>query len=234
MELIQEKQTTPNYFQNQKPCFNHTISLFKTCFYRIYQKPYKLLKQSISMRSIKNRNILDEFALSFSKIVEKYTEYIIVSGFVAISSGRTRGTEDIDMILKPISEEQFFLLHKELINNKFVCMQSDDPKEIFSYLKENLSVRYTKKNQSLPEMEIKFAQDELDLYQLKTKTKLELTGLDLYFSSIDMNVAFKEEYLKSEKDLEDAIHLRKVYSELIDEKEIQFIKEKIKKLRLNK
>jgi hypothetical protein len=49
-----------------------------------------------------HRNILDEFAIDFSKIVEKYTEYIIVSGFVAISSGRTRATEDIDMIIMPV------------------------------------------------------------------------------------------------------------------------------------
>jgi hypothetical protein len=48
-----------------------------------------------------------------------------------------------------------------------------------------------------------------------------------------MNIAFKEEYLKSDKDLEDARHLRIVYEEEIDENEIKKIKEKIRKLRLD-
>ncbi len=184
------------------------------------------------IRGISDRNILDEFAIRFCKIIEKYTYYIIVSGFVVISSGRIRGTEDIDMIIKPISKDIFKKLHEELLKNGFVCMQSDDPEEIYSYLKDKLSIRYTYKDLPLPEMEVKFAIDELDDYQLKTRTKLPQTGLDLYFGSINMNIAFKEEYLKSPKDLEDAKHLRKVYSDIIDEEEIKSIKQKIKRLRL--
>ena len=184
------------------------------------------------IRGISNKNILDEFAIKFCKVVTKYTEYIIVSGFVAISSGRVRATEDIDMIIKPIPKDKFDLLHKELIKQNFICMQADDSDTIYSYLKDNLSVRYTYKNIPLPEMEVKFAQDDLDLFQLKTRIKIPSTGLDLYFSSINMNVAFKEEYLKSEKDLEDAKHLRKVYQDIIDEEEINRIKQKIRSIKL--
>ena len=78
-------------------------------------------------------------------------------------------------------------------------------------------------------MEIKLAKDELDNYQLATRTKLKLTGLDVWFSTIEMNIAFKEEYLKSPKDLEDARHLRIVYE--VNEDEINKIKKLIKKLR---
>ena len=39
-------------------------------------------------RGIKERNILDEFAMKFCKIVEKHVKYIVVSGFVAIAHGR--------------------------------------------------------------------------------------------------------------------------------------------------
>src|SRR3989344_4393528 len=177
------------------------------------------------------KGILDKFCIDFCKITEKHTTYIIVSGFVAISSGRARATEDIDMIIPRISLNKFEKLHQDL-SKKFVCMQSDDFKEIYNdYLKENLSVRYTYKNKSLPEMEIKLAKDGLDNYQLATKTKLKLTGLGVWFSTIEMNIAFKEEYLKSPKDLEDARHLRIVYSEDINEDEINKIKKMIKKLR---
>ena len=72
----------------------------------------------------------------------------------------------------------------------------------------------------------------MDEYQLKTKTKLELTGLDLWFSNINVNIAFKEELLKSPKDIDDANHLRVVYSELIENNEITEVKNMIKRLRL--
>ncbi len=176
------------------------------------------------MRSVSERNILDEFCLDFCSVVENFCEYVVVSGFVAISSGRVRGTEDIDIIIERIKEEKFCELHKNLVKNGFVCMQHHVPSEIYKeYLLENLSVRYTRKDEMLPEMELKIVKDPLDEYQIKTKTKLELTELNIWFSSINMNIAFKEHLLKSEKDLEDAKHLRIVYAELVDEKEINKI-----------
>lgn len=51
-----------------------------------------------------------------------------------------------------------------------------------------------------------------------------MTGLDIYFSSIEMNIAFKEELLKSEKDLDDAKHLRIVYGSKVNNLEIEKIK----------
>jgi len=176
------------------------------------------------------KSILDKFCIEFCKITEKHCKYIIVSGFVAISSGRVRGTEDIDMIIEKLEKDKFKSLHKDLTKDNFVCMQSDDPEEIYDYLKENLSVRYTYKNKPLPEMEVKFAKDLLDSYQLKNRKKLKITGLDIWFSSIETNIAFKEELLKSPKDMEDAKHLRSIFT--VDEEEIKYIKKLIKDIRL--
>lgn len=183
-------------------------------------------------REIKNVNILGKFCEQFCRIVNKYCQYIVVSGFVAIASGRTRGTEDIDMIIEKIDLKKFKEIFDKLKENGFVCMQSEDPEEIYSYLKDNLSVRFTWRDKSLPEMEVKFVKDALDEYQLNSKVKLELTDLDVWFSNINVNIAFKEELLKSPKDLEDAKHLRIVYSEMVNEKEIEKVKEMIKRLRL--
>lgn len=183
-------------------------------------------------RDVSDLNILSEFCINFCKIIDKYTEYIVVSGFVAIASGRIRGTEDIDMIIKPITQETFNKLHVDLTAKGFVAMQSDNPKELYEYLKENLSVRYTLEDSPVPEMEIKFSKDKLDEYQLQTKTKLKLTNLDIWFSSVNMNIAFKEELLKSSKDLEDARHLRIIYKEQMDKTEIEKIKKMIQRYRL--
>lgn len=44
-------------------------------------------------------------------------------------------------------------------------------------------------------MEVKFAKDKLDEEQINARVKLPLTGLDVYFSTVESNIAFKEEYL---------------------------------------
>ena len=188
-------------------------------------------------REIDDRTILDKFAESFCEVVEKHCKYIVVSGFVAISHGRSRGTEDIDMIIEKLSLEKFVKLHNSIIKAGFVCIQSSSPEVIYeNYLIKGDSVRYVWKSEGYfpPEMEVKFVKDELDVYQLKTRKKFPFTGLDIYFSSIEANIAFKEEYLKSDKDMEDARHLRIIYKEQIDENEVNRIKEQIDKLRMKK
>jgi len=184
------------------------------------------------MRGIREKNILDEFCIKFCKVLEKQCRYIVVSGFVAISSGRSRATEDIDIVIEKLDFRAFKELHNDLLKKSFVCMQSDSAEEIYDYLIDNTSVRYTLKDKPLPEAELKFAKDKIDQIQLESRVKLPLTGLDIWFSSINMNLAFKEELLKSDKDVKDAEHLRKIYPELVNEDEINKIKLMIRKLRL--
>ena len=186
-------------------------------------------------REVDDRTILDKFAEDFARVLEEHCKYIIVSGFVAIAHGRTRGTEDIDIIIEKISEDRFVDLHGDLTKAGFECMQSDNAEIIYNdYLIKKDSVRYVRKNgtYSPPEAELKFAKDSLDEEQLRTRKKLLLTGLDVYFSSIEMNIAFKEELLKTNKDMEDAEHLRIIYKEEIDEDKINEIKKKIRELRM--
>ncbi len=144
-------------------------------------------------REIKERTILDTFAEDFVNVVEKHTKYVIVSGFVAIAHGRSRGTEDVDIIIERIKKDAFIKMHNDFLQ----------------------------------------AKDELDDYQIRTRKELPLTGLELYFSSIEMNIAFKEELLRSEKDMDDAKHLRIIYSDVLDENEITKIKADIRRLRLS-
>jgi hypothetical protein len=187
-------------------------------------------------RIIEDKTILDGFVEKFCSVIEKHAKYIVCSGFVAIAHGRARGTEDIDMIVEKMSQPEFIKLHNDLRKKGFICIQSDNPTRIYSdYLEKGDSVRYVKDEKGMfpPEMEIKFAKDEIDNGQLNERVKLPLTGLDIYFSSIECNIAFKEEYLKSDKDIEDANHLRIIYEGEIDENKIKSVKEKINRLRMN-
>jgi hypothetical protein len=185
-------------------------------------------------RQVRDKNLLNRFAGDFVKVLGKSrVNYIIVSGFVAICHGRARGTEDIDIIIESIPLQQFELLHSNAVKAGFECLQGASPEMLFKdYLEENLSLRYVKKGQFVPEIELKLAKDALDEKQLKERKKLPLTGLPFFFSSIETNIAFKEELLKSPKDLEDARHLRVIYSEKLDEEKIREIKKLIREFRL--
>ncbi len=186
------------------------------------------------MREIGDTNILKEFCEKFCTIVERHCKYIIVSGYLAIASGRSRATQDIDMIIPKISKHAFVALHNDLVKEGFSCVQGDKPEEIYDlYLAENTSIRYLYGNEFLPEMEVKLAKDLLDNIQIQTQAKIPLTNVDVWFGSVEMGIAFKEEYLKSEKDMEDARHLRIVFKEEIDEKNINNLKKMIKEARLS-
>ncbi|PIN76204.1 hypothetical protein COV17_03065 [Candidatus Woesearchaeota archaeon CG10_big_fil_rev_8_21_14_0_10_36_11] len=128
------------------------------------------------LREISERNMLDTFCEKFCSIVDKHCNYVVVSGFVAIASGRTRGTEDIDMIIERIDLGKFTKLFRDLLHNNFVCMQSSKTEEVYDYLKENTSVRFTKKGMFLPEMEVKFSKDALDEYQPKFDSLLTISS----------------------------------------------------------
>ena len=82
-------------------------------------------------REIKDRTILDIFAEDFVRVVEKHVKYIIVSGFVAIAHGRSRGTEDIDIIIERNSKDELITMHHELEVAAFECIQSDNPGVIY-------------------------------------------------------------------------------------------------------
>lgn len=184
-------------------------------------------------RNISDKTLLDQFVEDFIAVISRHCEYVVVSGFVAIAHGRSRGTEDVDLIIEKIGKNKFATLFKDLVKHGFDCIQPGTPEELYSdYLLEDTSIRFVRKGGFVPEMELKLAKDPLDEYQIKKRVKLPLTGLDVYYSSIETNIAFKEDYLKSDKDLEDARHLRIVYAGQIDEKEINKIKEMIGGYRL--
>jgi hypothetical protein len=183
-------------------------------------------------RAIKDVHILETFVHDFVRIVDRYAKYIIVSGFVVIAHGRARGTEDVDMILERMDKERFSRLHSDIIKGGFECVQGTDANNLYTYLSDNLSIRYVRKGTFVPDMEVKLAKDSLDDEQLLLRKKLPLTGMDVFFSSIEANIAFKEELLKSDKDIDDARHLRAVYKDKIDEQEILRVKKEIRRLRL--
>lgn len=185
-------------------------------------------------RQVSTPNVLVEFIKDFIKVADGLgVKYALVSGIVAILHGRSRGTEDVDLIVERLDRDAFARLHERLDSAGFECIQGNHAGDLYrNYLAENLGIRYVRKGSFVPDMELKLSKDALDEKQLRERTRLPLTGVPFYFSTIETNIAFKEELLKSPKDLEDARHLRAVYADRIEEKKVAELKRLIREYRL--
>ncbi len=166
---------------------------------------------------------LDIFVLDFVKILEKHTTYAIVSGYVALLFGRSRITEDVDLFIPRLTREQFHDLYEDLKKNGFSSVLVDQEEELFSLLNDKLAVRFGRKDLPIPNMEMKFVRDQLDLLSLHSRMKVITKQGELYISSPELQVAYKKLVLCSPKDLEDARHLQQLFN--IPEENINKYKE---------
>ena len=57
---------------------------------------------------------LDKFVQHFLAILTHYSDYLLVSGYVSISTGRTRGTEDVDLLIPVMNKVKFIQLFNAL------------------------------------------------------------------------------------------------------------------------
>ncbi len=178
------------------------------------------------MRFIDKNNIeinrelsdLDKFAVEFIKILEKHTNYVIISGYVAILLGRSRASEDIDVLIPKIDYQTLEKLIKDLKNKNFYCLNASKTETIFSYLQDKLAVRFAKKNEIIPNIELKWVKNKIDEMSLEKTITVKIPKAELNISNLEMQIAFKENVLKSPKDLEDARYMRDVAEKFLDKK----------------
>ena len=156
---------------------------------------------------------LDNFVLKICSVIGKHCNYVLISGYVAIFFGRTRTTEDVDMFIEPISKEKFSALYKDLQVQGFWAINANSEEELFSMLKKDkLAIRFAEKGRAVPNMEVKFVKDLLDVIALSDKMKVITKKGELYISSIPMQIAYKKYVLQTSKDLEDARHLQGMFN----------------------
>ncbi len=172
---------------------------------------------------------LDRLVFDLINILRKHTDYAIVSGYVAIILGRIRGTDDVDIIIPKKNKEEFDKLLKEIIENGYWCINTDDAEEMHGLLKTGHSIRIAKDGEVSPNFEIKFAKSESDFEALHKKTEVFINGNSVKIAPLELQIAYKEVVLKSEKDLEDAKHIRVVAEKYIDKKLIDEYKERLRK-----
>jgi len=171
---------------------------------------------------------LDNFTLDFIKILEKNTDYVIVSGYVAILLGRARASEDVDVIIPKINFSKFQSLYTQLKKNDFYCLNSEEVSTVYDYLKDNLAVRFAKKDTMIPNIEMKWTKSDFDKIALENTIDVVLSKGKIRISHLELQIAFKEEVLKSPKDLEDARHIEKIAESYLDNKLINKYRESLR------
>jgi len=161
---------------------------------------------------------LDLFVKDFLKVLKKHSNYLIVSGFVSISTGRPRGTEDVDILVPVLEEEKFKELFLDLQENNFWCYQGDNAKEVYSdYVKEMVNIRFARKDEMFPNMEVVFINEtrKAKYYEFTHPQKMKVKDFEFKIPPLEFEILYKEIVLAGEKDMQDAKHLRILFSDIL-------------------
>lgn len=184
-------------------------------------------KEKIEIKD-KTMNNLDKFVFDFISLLHKHKiKYVIVSGYVTILFGRNRTSEDVDIIVEHFNADQFKALWDD-IQKKFYCINTSDRNEAYrDYLLEGVSLRFSKKNSFIPNIEFKFPKLDIDAWTVENRKKVSLNTYELFISPLELQIPFKL-YLGSQKDIEDARHLYKVVQDHLDTKMLNNFNQKFK------
>jgi tRNA U34 5-carboxymethylaminomethyl modifying enzyme MnmG/GidA len=179
-------------------------------------------KEILLNRKISN---LDKFVIDFTNLLD---EYVLVSGYVSILFGRARATEDVDLLIPKLNFNEFERLWGKIHKNKFECINTSKVKEAFNMLNQ-FAIRFARKNKPIPNMEFKIIKSDLDDYSFNNKIKVIINKKILFISDLEMQIAYKRYLLKSDKDIEDAIHLEELFKEKLNYVKINKLKKIIEK-----
>ncbi len=166
---------------------------------------------------------LDLFVSDFLKILKKHSDYLIVSGFVSISTGRTRGTEDVDVLVPVMAKNIFATLFTDLQKNGFWCYQGDSIEEVYPYIKELQSIRFARVKEMFPNMEFIPINEtkRAKFFEFTHPQKIRIQNFEFKIPPIEFEILYKELVLGGKKDLLDAKHLRTFFSDILKEEKFK-------------
>jgi hypothetical protein len=181
----------------------------------------------------KTLNVLDKFTLGFVGILEEYMEYVLVSGYVSIVLGRSRASEDIDLLVKVNDKQKFLELFEKLIDEGYECANTMKVDEAYEMLNDH-AIRFFEKGKPLPNMEFKMVSNEIHKYALENRISLDLGNKTIFISPLELQIAYKLslvakgnfDEISSDKDFEDAKHIYELFKDDLDYEEFEgFIKQ---------
>lgn len=180
----------------------------------------------------KELNNLDKFVLDFVDLLD---DYVIVSGYVSILFGRSRMTEDVDLLIPPMRYDKFEKLWIRLEENGFECMNTLNVQESFNMLDEH-AIRFFKKGNPIPNIKFKIIKTDLDKYSFENRIKVSIGSEIFFISPLELQIAYKlflaadgtDEELNADKDIEDARHLYQIFKDKLNKDEFHEFVNKLK------
>lgn len=165
-------------------------------------------------------NDLDELALTFSEICgELGHDHVFVSGYVAILTGRSRSTEDIDVLIERLDPHELDVL-MERAREANLWGPATPLESTGSVLEDGGNVWVAREGEHLPHLEVKFERDEFDRASLDGSLPAHIGDRTLPIGPLELQIAYKL-YLGTETDLDDAFHIATLFEQTLREPEIQ-------------
>lgn len=169
---------------------------------------------------------LDRAVIEFCSVLDECgIDYVIVSGYVAILTGRSRSTEDIDIILERMSASKLDKLAHSLDEHGYwgMAMPLTDLSEMLS---SDDRLRVAEEDQFYPNFEIWLASNDVERKALSTSIVAALGGAELAISSIELQIAYKLRLAQasgdvSGKDFEDALHLYLTFEDELNTEKLE-------------
>lgn len=164
-------------------------------------------------------NELDRLAIAFTEILDELgIRHVYVAGYVAVLTGRTRATQDVDVLLEPLDEAEVDRLVDVLEEEGMwgPAMPLDDLYE----MAHEANIWIAPEGQVIPHIEAKFVQDELDYAALENPLTARIDDASVPVGPLELEIAYKL-YLGSEKDFEDALHLWSLFEETLSKAELK-------------
>lgn len=173
-------------------------------------------------------NDLDTLAIQFSSILSDLDiEHVFVSGYVVILAGRSRATEDIDVLLEAVDEEKITRLVSRLRSENLwgPAMPLDSMDEM---LAEGANIWVARADEMVPHLEVKLVEDEFDRASLENRITADITRVDveLPIGPLELQIAYKL-YLGTQTDFEDAFHLHSLFEESLSTPQLEQWVEKL-------
>lgn len=163
-------------------------------------------------------NDLDELAITFTSILDDLgIRHVYVAGYVAILAGRSRATEDIDVLLEHLDGDTVEQLVSRLEDEELwgPAMPLDSMAEM---LTDNIWV--ARDGEMIPHLEVKYVDDEIDHASLENAISARIADVEIPIGPLELQIAYKL-WLRGDRDFEDAVHLYTLLGESLSTRELE-------------
>jgi hypothetical protein len=137
-------------------------------------------------------NDLDDLAVRFSTILDDLgINHVFISGYIAILAGRSRATEDIDVLLEPLDRTSVERLATRLQDENLwgPAMPLDSMTDM---LAGGDNIWVARDGEMVPHLEVKFVDDEYDRASLDNSITARLTCIaaEIPIGPLELQIAY--------------------------------------------